>query len=164
MSRPWSSVLLPVALVSIIGAGAGPATGAAAFKCRQPDGSVIYQAVACADDSAGEEVPLDPAPGGRGKKARGKADDLTPEGQIKALEAQRRKAQKQQAKAAPDKRKASPRRDGPDRAKCAKHRAESVRWRHKTRQAYRDRDDLEYQQQMLEYNEALVERYCAQAQ
>ena len=137
---------------------AGP-VWAGPYKCLQPDGSVVYQDIQCAAGSEGAELRLDPStPGG---PDRGQAQDYSVQGQLKALEAERRQADKarkaqEKAAAAPAAKKV----DGYDRAKCAKNRAEAARWRQKVRNGYRDQDDREYQEQKLEYYESLADQFC----
>jgi hypothetical protein len=145
-----------IVLVLMVGpVWAGP------FKCVQPDGRVVYQDVQCDAGSAGAELRLDPStPGGQD---RGKAQDYSVQGQLKALEAERRKAdkaRKAQEKAAAATEPAGKKAGGYDRAKCAKNRAEAARWRQKVRNGYRDQDDREYQEQKLEYYESLADQFC----
>jgi hypothetical protein len=145
-------------LVLIVGAGAGT-VWAGAYKCRQPDGSIIYQEAACAAESAEEAVKLDPAPPGRGQ-VRGKAKDYSIEGQVKAFEAEHRRSPERRSKAGADQHRGDGSGDDRDRAKCAKERAETARWRQAARGTYRDRDERDYREQTLAYHQALVERYC----
>jgi hypothetical protein len=151
VSRLWRAVLLVA-----VGAGLAPAVSAGAFKCLQPDGSIVYQGAACDPETPGEEIPVEsgPAPGG-------KAKDYSIEGQIKALEAQRKKPRAEPDRA---KRKSGAKGDGPDRAKCAKHRAEVARWQRATKGTYHDEDERQYREQKLEEHRALVERYCGASQ
>ena len=139
---------------------AGP-VWAGPYKCVQPDGGVVYQDVQCAGGSEGTELRLDPgAPGGQDQ---GQARDYSVQGQLKALEAERRqadKARKAREKAAAETRPAARKAEGYDRAKCAKNRAEAARWRQKVRNGYRNQDDREYQEQKLEYYESLAARFC----
>ncbi len=135
---------------------AGP-VASAPYKCLQPDGSVVYQQTLCAAESAGTELALDSRqPGGAGTK------DYSVEGQLKALEAARKKTAKKPP--AEKQRKEPVARARPavitDRARCAKHRAEIARWRRAVRKPYRDRDEQEYKEQMLAHHEAKAERYC----
>lgn len=131
------------------------------FKCLQPDGRVVYQDLQCAAGSEGAELRLDTSvPGGEDK---GKARDYSVQGQLKALEAERRKAdkaRKAQEKAAAETAPAGKKAGGYDRAKCAKNRAEAARWRQKVRNGYRDQDEREYQEQKLEYYQSLADQFC----
>ena len=139
---------------------AGP-VWAGPFKCLQPDGSVVYQDVQCAAGSAGAELRLDTST--RGGQDRGKAQDYSIQGQLKALEAERRQADKAhqtQEKAAAKTGPAGKKAGGYDRTKCAKNRAEAARWRQKVRNGYRDQDDREYQEQKLEYYQSLANQFC----
>lgn len=138
---------------------AGP-VWAGPYKCLQPDGRVVYQDVQCAAGSEGAELRLDTgAPGGLG---RGQTQDYSVQGQLKALEAERRrtdqarKAQERAAETAPAGKKVG----GYDRAKCARNRAEAARWRQKVLNGYRDQHEREYQEQKLEYYQALADRFC----
>jgi hypothetical protein len=139
---------------------AGP-VWAGPFKCLQPDGNVVYQDARCADGSAGAELKLDTSP--PGGEDKGKAQDYSVQGQLRALEAERRqadKARKAREKAAAASEPASKKAAGYDRAKCAKNRAEAARWRQKVRNGYRDRDEREYQEQKLEYYQSLADQFC----
>jgi hypothetical protein len=97
-------------------------------------------------------------PGGADALPRGK--DLSVEGQLKALEAARAKERKASASAAKGAVPHQPA-DDYDRAKCAKHQAQTARWREEIRGGYRTREERAHDQHMLEHHEALVERYCA---
>ena len=152
-------VQVPRALIVLV-LMAGP-VWAGPFKCVQPDGRVVYQDIQCAAGSAGAELRLDPStPGGQD---RGKAQDYSVQGQLKALETERRqadKARRAQEKAAAATDPAAKKADSYDRAKCAKNRAEAARWRQKVRNGYRDQDDREYQEKKLEYYESLADQFC----
>jgi hypothetical protein len=76
------------------------------------------------------------------------------------MEAERKKARKGHDQADDGKRPSGKTAKGPDRAKCAKERAEVARWRHKANATYRDQDEKEFKEQTLEYHQALAERYC----
>ena len=134
------------------GAGAGP------FKCLHPDGSLSYQETPCPPETDGGELEVDTRRPG-GSRAGGK--EYTVEGQVRALEAERKRAHKALEKRAADSPGATA---GPkprkNKAKCAKHRAEVARWRRAVRNGYRDKDDREREEQMLEHHRALVEQYC----
>jgi hypothetical protein len=146
-------------LIFIVGTGAAAPVWAGAYKCRQPDGSIAYQDAACAGEATGEEVKLEPSPSGQDKPRR-KAKDYSIEGQVKAIEAERRKAHQGRSKSGTDRPRSDPSRDDRDRAKCAKERAETARWHQAARGTYRDRDEQEYREQTLAYHQALVKRYC----
>jgi hypothetical protein len=129
------------------------------FKCVQPDGGVVYQQGPCSASDQGGELAVDTrSPGGAGSVPQ--AGDLSVEGQLKALEAARAKERKARASAA---RRASDEEPAEtyDRAKCAKHRAQTASWRDEVRGGYRTQEEKTHDRHMLEYHEALVERYCA---
>lgn len=147
----WPFLLL--ALFIALPAQAGP------FKCVQPDGRVVYQQGPCAESDQGGELTVDTRPVG-GADAIPKGQDLSVEGQLKAMEAARdkeRKARADEAKGAGKKAPAATY----DRAKCAKHRAETARWQEEVRGGYRTREEQAHDRHMLDYHQALVERYCA---
>jgi hypothetical protein len=130
------------------------------FKCLHPDGSLSYQESPCPTESEGGELEVDTRPPG-GTRPRGKGQDTTIQGQLRALESERKRDEKARERRAPTSPKAA---SGPkprkNKAKCAKHRAEVARWRRAVRNGYRDKDDREREEQMLEHHRALVEQYC----
>lgn len=147
----WPRLVLIVLIA--LPAQAGP------YKCVQPDGRVVYQQGPCGASDQGGELTVDTrSPGGAGSLP--KAADLSVEGQLKALEAARAKESKARASAAKGAADKEPA-ETYDRAKCAKHRAETARWRDAVRSGYRTQEEKAHDRHMLEYHEALVERYCA---
>lgn len=157
MNPRWLAPLLVCASPAAFD-GVGP-VWAGTFKCQQPDGGIVYQAIPCAAESQGTELELDTRPPSGGE-ARGKGKDYSIESQLKAMEAERRKALKAQDQAGGGKHRSAKAASGPDAAKCAKQRAEVARWRHRANAAYRDQSEKEYKEQTLEYHQALVDRYC----
>lgn len=132
---------------------------AGTYKCLGPDGGVVYQQGPCSGPDRGGELAVDTrAPGGPDGTSSPK--DLSVEGQLKALESARARERKAKAAAVRDAQGKDP---GPtyDRAKCAKHRAETARWDEKVRGTYRTRAEQTRARHMLEHHQILVERYCA---
>lgn len=128
------------------------------FKCRLPDGSVVYQQTACAGTAQGAEVSVDTrSPGGPGAGSPRK--DYSVESQLKALESARESERKTRGKTAKETRQL-PSVDTYDRAKCSKHRAQAAHWRQEVRNGYRNQEEKAHDQHMLEYHQALVDRYC----
>lgn len=148
MGRP----LLLLALLLALSAQAGP------YKCVQPGGDVVYQQHPCPEADQGGEVSIDThPPGGPGPLPKG--NDLSVEGQLRALESARAKAREERAGKG-----AGSAREGPaptyDRAQCAKHRAQTARWQEAVRGTYRTQEQKVHNRRMLEHHQALVERYC----
>jgi hypothetical protein len=129
------------------------------FKCAHPDGGVIYQQGPCGGSDQGGEVVVDTRSPGGAEAAR-KATDLSVEGQLKALEAARAKERKARVAASTGAEEGGPA-ETYDRAKCAKHKAQTARWREEVRGGYRTRDEKAHDLSMLEHHQAMVERYCA---
>ena len=128
------------------------------FKCRLPDGSLIYQQTPCPGTAQGEEVSVDTrSPGGAGAGSSRK--DYSVESQLKAMETKRESERKAREKAAKHVRQPQPA-DTYDRAKCSKHRAQTARWRQEVRNGYRNQEEKAHDRHMLEYHQALVDRYC----
>lgn len=147
----WPRVVLALLIALPVQAGL--------FKCVQPDGSVIYQQGPCGESDQGGEVAVDTrSPGGPDSAPKGK--DLSVEAQLKALESARAKERKAKTAGAKETMEKPP---APtyDRAKCAKHRAETARWREEVRGTYRTQEEKARDRHMLEYHQALVARYCA---
>lgn len=143
--------LIPILIITLP-VQAGP------FKCVQPDGGVVYQQGPCGGPDHGGELTVDTRyPGGADAAAKGK--DLSVEGQLKALEAARAKERKARVAASKGLVERGPA-ETYDRAKCAKHRAQTARWRDEVRGGYRTRDEKAHNLSMLEHHQALVERYC----
>jgi Domain of unknown function (DUF4124) len=144
--------IVPLLLIALP-AHAGP------YKCVRPDGGIVYQQGPCAASDQGGEVAVDIRPPG-GADAVPQDLDLSVEGQLKALESARAKERKARAAATKEADGAAP---APtyDRAQCAKHRAEASRWEDEVRATYRTQAEKARDRHMLEYHQALVERYCA---
>jgi hypothetical protein len=161
LDRHWI-VLHSLALLSIASLWLTPGpVRAAAFKCLGPDGHTSYQQTPCPVEAAGGELTPDTRPPG-GAEAAANSGDYSVESQLKAMESARQKARKAREQATADERQAQRKTaDRYDKARCAKHRAESARWRQAIRNGYRNRDEREQQKQMLKHHEALTERYCA---
>jgi hypothetical protein len=137
--------------------------GAALYKCEGADGGVTYQQTACPQHSSGGEVSVDTrSPGGAEAAAAKGGKDYSVESQLEAIESARekeRKARAAGAKGAAGKEARAPA-DTLDMAACAKHEAQSARWRDAIRGGYRTQHEREYQRKMLAHHQALVERYC----
>lgn len=128
------------------------------YKCVQPGGSIVYQQGPCGASDQGGELAVDTRPPG-GPDAAPKGMDLSVEGQLKALESARAKERKSKTAAAKDTKEKAPA-STYDRAKCAKHRAETARWREEVRGTYRTQEEKARDRYMLEYHQSLVARYC----
>jgi hypothetical protein len=131
---------------------------AGVYKCREPDGHISYQETPCAPDSDGGALTPNTTPPS-GANAPGPSKAYTVEGQLKALESARRQTRKKREKTAAP-RSTQTKTGDYDAARCAKHRAEVARWRRNVRNGYRDRDEREWETQMLIHHEALVQRHC----
>ena len=130
------------------------------FKCRLPDGSIVYQQTACAGAAEGAEVSVDTrSPGGAGSNTGAGQKDYSVESQLKAMESARKVERKQGEKAGKEARQPKSE-DLYDRAKCAKHRAQTAHWRQEVRNGYRTQEEKAHDQHMLEYHQALVDRHC----
>ncbi len=149
-----ASPLLSIVCLSLCPAWAG------AYKCREPDGHISYQGTPCPLESNGAELTPSIAPPS-GAIAPDISKKYTVEGQLKALETERRRAHKAREKGSTPSRRTRKQADAHDTARCAKHRAEAARWRREIRNGYLDRDQKEQELQMLKHHQALVERYCA---
>lgn len=129
------------------------------FKCREPDGHIGYQETPCPVDSEGSVLSSSSAPP-TGPNATHTSKAYTVEGQLKALESQKRQARKAREKSSPESSHTQVKPKAHDAARCAKHRAEAARWRREVRRGYRDKDERDRRAEMLKHHEALVERYC----
>ena len=148
---------MPLCLLSLLVLIAVPAE-AGLFKCRLPDGSIVYQQTPCAGTAQGGEVSVDTrSPGGPGAGAG--QQDYSVEAQLKAMEAARERDRPTGEEAARETRppKAV---DTRDRARCAKHRAQTAHWRQQVRNGYHNQEEKARNQHMLEHHQALVDRYC----
>lgn len=148
MARPQALLALLISL----------SAQSAPYKCVQPGGDVVYQQHPCPESDRGGEMHIDPRPSGD-PGALPKGRDLSVEGQLRALEADRAKGRKEREDSVHGSRKEVP---APtyDRAQCAKHRAQAARWQEAVRGTYRTQDQKTHNRRMLEHHQALVERYC----
>lgn len=136
--------------------------GAALYKCQGADGGVTYQQTVCPEPASGGEVSVDTRPPGGMDAAKAPGGkDYSIESQLEAMESAREKERKARAASAKTGGKASATSaDTTDMAACAKHEAQTARWRDTIRGGYRSQQEREYQRKMLEHHQALVERYC----
>jgi hypothetical protein len=152
MNRSLANANLASLSAALLALFATPVSGGA-YKCMDPSGEVTYQGHPCAGEAFGDAIEADSkAPSG----GSGKATSI--EAQLKSLSRERRSghSDKDGRKSGSEKRVEGSKSKGYDAPKCAKARAE-------IRNGYRDEDDKERQAQMLNYHEALAERYCAPA-
>lgn len=164
MENQWpptlAMALLALALLgtALLWITASPAW-AGTFKCRGPDGHIGYQETPCPADSDSAELNPSTVPPS-GAKAPRPSQPYTVEGQLKALESAQRRARKAREKASAVPSQTQAKNGDYDAARCAKHRAETARWRREVRNGYRDKDEREQETEMLKHHEALVERHC----
>lgn len=134
------------------------------FKCKQPDGRVIYQQTACGGHAGVAPFEVD-IRGPDGSESGASSKDYSVGSQAKAMRTERErlsKARRQarvRAAAAARRAAASPSKT-PNRAKCAKHRAEVAKWKQKLLNGYRERTEKIYNERKLEHHQALVDQYC----
>jgi hypothetical protein len=150
-----AALALVAALASFQSAFAGT------YKCIQPSGAVVYQQTPCPADAAGGELAVDASPPGGAEALEALAEDpdaYSVERQLKAMESAR--DQGRTSREAPGAGAGQDPAPTYDRARCAKHRAESARWEYETSRGYRTPQEREYRAGMLEHHQALVERYC----
>ncbi|NEX20502.1 DUF4124 domain-containing protein [Thiorhodococcus mannitoliphagus] len=161
-SRPLqaqgSAIALGLALLIAADARAG------LYKCRQPDGHMVYQQTACGGRADVDPFEID-IRGPNGSEAGASARDYSIGTQAKQMRTERerldrsRRSARRQAAAA-TKRATGQSPKTPDRAKCAKHRAEAAKWKQKVMQGYRKRTEKDYNEGKLEHHQALVDQYC----
>ncbi|NEV62580.1 DUF4124 domain-containing protein [Thiorhodococcus minor] len=155
---PASATALSLALLIAADAHAG------LFKCKQPDGRVIYQQTACGGHADVDPFEVD-IRGPDGSKSGKSSRDYSVGSQAKAMRTQRERLSKARRQARARAAAAARRVTGspsktPNRSKCAKHRAEVAKWKQKLLNGYHERTEKVYNENKLEHHQALVDQYC----
>ena len=144
-----------LAAIWALGADAG------LYRCIQPDGSISYQQLPCPASADGAELRVDTTPPGGSDAATGN-EDYSVQSQLKAMQKARARERAARDKAERAAERRARQTDTRDPARCAKHQAQVARWREEVRNGYRSQNEKEYEAHMLEYHQALVERYCGE--
>ncbi|MBK1723639.1 DUF4124 domain-containing protein [Thiocystis violacea] len=159
--RPSGSRILGLLVVTVLIA---PQARAELYKCQQPNGRIIYQQTACGGHADVEAFAVDiRGPDGSDGAASGQKYSIGSQAAQMRAERERlngARLKARQASEAAARRAAADSDKEPDRAKCAKHRAEVAKWKEKVMKGYRTRTQKDYNDSKLAYHAALVDRYC----
>ncbi len=153
-------------LRTVNGLAIGPATcltvtplvgRAELYKCRQPDGQITYQQIACAASDDGRALELRAPPPASGGDRR----DYSIESQLDWMQRERLAREQAHRRQTDEARRTT---IDPisqhDAAKCAKARGEVAKWQQKVRNGYHSRSEKEQNESKLAYHQALADRYC----
>lgn len=147
---------------------------AGAYKCTQPDGSIVFQQTECAATSDQTTMNLMPAPVPSGPGYEPPDDlDYSVEGQLrrmeesKALERAERKDRRKELEAQRSREEQQRLSDGraadaarKSQGKCTYYQSAIEEREHKLRRGYKDRSDRLYDRKMLRYFEMKAAQYC----